>query len=309
MYNYHTLINDFLQYKQFLGFKYKTDKIVLNEIKKYLVSNNIEVITKEVTENYARINCNLTSNTIARNMGVFREFNKYLKLQKGIDCYQIPNKLYPQNHHNFTPYIFNHDEIKRIYSNLEVNLRIYSYYSFRTYPLIIKILYSTGMRIGEVLNLTLNDYDNEQGVFLLRNTKNNEERYVAISDSLNKEILEYCHKFYYNKNDNEKIFKITITHVEKYFRKVLKLSNINIIERKTVIHSLRHTFIVHNIEKAIENKQDLDVFLPILQAQVGHKSLESLAYYFHITNDLLNIVNKISEDKLGYLIREVDFNE
>ena len=44
---------------------------------------------------------NLNSNTIARNMGVFKEFCKYLSLQE-INCYQIPNKIYPQNHHNYT---------------------------------------------------------------------------------------------------------------------------------------------------------------------------------------------------------------
>ena len=62
MCNYHTLGNDFLQYKRFLGYKYKTDEIVIKEIIKYLENNNINIITKEIVEDYARINSNLSPN-------------------------------------------------------------------------------------------------------------------------------------------------------------------------------------------------------------------------------------------------------
>ena len=105
MYKYNTLILDFLQYKRNLGYKYRSEEIILKEIAKYLSNNDVTIITKEITEKYARNNENISQNTLARNMGVFREFNKYLLLND-IECYQIPLKLYPQNHHNFIPYVF-----------------------------------------------------------------------------------------------------------------------------------------------------------------------------------------------------------
>lgn len=156
MYDYNTLCDDFLQYKKFLGYKYGTDTVVIKQIKKYLIDNKIEKITKEVTEQYARLNQNLDANTIARNMGVFREFCLYLKIQN-VDCYQIPDKIYPQNHKKFIPYIFSHEEITKIYQNLnKVNISYqFSYYSKTVHPLIIKMLYQTGMRIGELLNIKI----------------------------------------------------------------------------------------------------------------------------------------------------------
>ena len=75
MQDYNTLFKEFIQYKHFCGYKYKTGEIVLKEIITYLIQNNIIKITKEVTLDYARINSNLSSNTIARNMGVFRTTN------------------------------------------------------------------------------------------------------------------------------------------------------------------------------------------------------------------------------------------
>ena len=311
MCNYNTIFDEFIQFKRFLGYKYKTDEIVINEIKDYLIKNNITKITKEVTEDYARINPNLSSNTIARNMGVFREFCHYLKYQKNIDCYQIPNKIYPQSHNNFIPYIFSYEEIKLIYSNLENPLKNYhySYYKQKAYPLVIKILYQTGMRIGELLNMKLENYDYELSIFKLTNTKNNEERYVAISEHLNEDINWFVTKFLYNKPKEEYIFAIHGNSVLLYFKKVLKVSSIKITDKGPRLHDLRHTFVVHNIDKAIKQNKDVNQILPIIMTQLGHKSLNSIAYYFHISKDILGTVNEISEKELGYLIPSIGENK
>lgn len=307
MREYNTIFDEFIQFKYFLGYKYKTDEIVIKEIKNYLIENNITKITKEVTENYARLNPNISSNTISRNMGVFREFCNFLKYQKGIDCFQIPNKIYPQSHNNFIPYIFSYKEIKLIYSNLDKPLKNYhySYYKQISYPLIIKILYQTGMRIGEVINIKLKDYNYELSIFKLTNTKNNEERYVAISDKLNEEINKFIAKFFYNKSNDEYIFKIHGNSAAEYFKKVLKLSNIKITDKGPRLHDLRHTYVIHNIDKVIKENKDINQILPIIMTQLGHKSLSSIAYYFHINKDILGIVNETSEEKLGYLIPSI----
>ena len=311
MYDYNTIFTEFIQFKHFLGYKYKTEEIQINTIKNYLIENNITKITKEVTETYARLNPNLSSNALARNMCVFRELCYFLKYQKNIDCYQIPTKIYPQNHNNFIPYIFSYKEIKLIYSNLNkpLNNYHYSYYSQICSPLIIKILYQTGIRIGELLNIKLENYYHELSAFKIINSKNNEERYVTVSDNLNEEINNFIKKFFYNES-NEYIFKLSHSTILNYFKKVLKLSNIKITDKKPRIHDLRHTFVVHNIDKTIKQKKDINQILPLLKAQLGHKSINSIAYYFHINKDILGTVNTISEKELGYLIPSIgDVNE
>ena len=72
--------------------------------------------------------------------------------------------------------------------------------------------------------------------------------------------------------------------------------------------NLRHTYVVHNIDKVIKTNKNINTILPILMAQLGHKTLDSLSYYFHISKDILGTVNKISEENLGYLIPKVDDN-
>lgn len=307
MYNYNTLGENFLQYKRFLGYSYKTEEVVIKEIVDYLTFNKIEEITKNVTQNYARNNQNIASNTLARNMGTFREFCIYLK-QQGIQCYQIPQKLYPQNHKNYTPYIFSHKEISRIYRNLNIPLQNYhySYYRQVVYPLIIKILYQTGMRIGEVLKLRIDDYNVEYGCFKLNNTKNDNERIIILSNDLKLELEQFLKKFSLAFRRNTLIFNVSQCVIENYFFNLLNLSNIPRNENSPRLHDLRHTFIVHRIQKYIEDGTDLNTILPILQVHVGHQSLNSLSYYFHLTKEILIDIKETSEKELNYLIPSLE---
>ena len=307
MQDYHTLSKAFLQQKQFLGYRYKTEGIVLKEIVTFL---NGREITKEVTEEYARINQNRHSNTIARNMGVLREFCKYLKTQ-GIDCYQIPEKIYPQNHKSYTSYIFSHKEIENIYQNLEETLKgyHYSYYQKLSYPLIIKILYQTGMRLGEVLSIQKQDYLIEDGCFHLKNTKNEQERYVFLPESLKQEMNFFLHKFQYQLEKESLIFSISSSTIEQYFYKVLKRSHIPRRENSPRVHDLRHTFVVHKIQEYVNAGKDINVMLPILQKHLGHQSLKALSYYFHLTKDILTDIKQISEEKFHDIIPDVKYEK
>lgn len=301
MYNYNTLISSFLQYKRSIGYKYKTDEIILKNIANFLIDNNVTEITRDITERFARINENINQNTLARNMNVFREFNKYLILNN-IDCYQISLKLYPQNHNNFLPYVFSCEEIKAIYSNLDYiyNSPNYNYYRKLLYPLIIKILYQTGMRIGELLNISINDY--KENYFILRNTKNSQDRKTMIPISLKAEIKKYYLKFYAQCNNDKLLFNAKRSVIEIYFKKVLKKSNIVLTDKGPRLHDLRHTFIVHTIEKFRKEGKNIDEMLPILQAHVGHQSLSSLAYYFHLNNDILTELKDFSNNNFNTII-------
>ena len=307
MQNYHTLSQSFLQQKRFLGYRYRTEEIVLKEIVLFL---NGREITKEITEEYARMNKNLRFNTIARNMGVLREFCKYLKIQ-GIDCYQIPGKIYPQNHKNYTSYIFSHQQIKNIYQNLELALKgyHYSYHQQLAYPLVIKLLYQTGMRLGEVLSIQKQDYLIEDGCFHLRNTKNNQERLVFLKENLKQEMNFFVYKFNHQWEKSSLIFSVSSSTIEKYFYKVLKLANIPRRENSPRVHDLRHTFVVHRIQEYVNEGKDVNVMLPILQKHLGHQSLNALSYYFHLTKEILGEIRMMSEEKFKDLIPEVTYEE
>ena len=194
--------------------------------------------------------------------------------------------------------------MKNIYNSLNsvLNSYRYNYYRKTIYPLIIKILYQTGMRIGEVLSLKINDYDIENGILYIKDPKNNMERLICLPKNIIVELNNYISKFNYLFTENNVIFNAKSNAIEKYFYKVLKEVNINRTNTGPRLHDLRHTFVVHRIEKYSKEQVDFNAMLPVLQAHLGHQSLSSLTYYFHMTKHILKDINRVSEEYFGYLI-------
>ena len=305
----------FIKQKRYLGYKYSSDEIILKEFIKLLKEKNIEIITKEVIEDYVKHNLNYKPTTVNRNISTIKEFCLYLKTQ-GIEVYQIPDKKYRRKKQKRIPYIFTKKEMSIIKENLNcINNYHYDYTSQKTYPLIIKILYQTGMRIGEVINLKIKDYSKEEKSFILTDTKNNKERLIYLTDNPNEEILKYHKKFHYQKRIDDYFFKqsngnkISVNRIEQYFYKILSLSNIKRTNEGPTLHCLRHTFIVHKIEEWINEGKDLDTMLKILQVYVGHESITSLEYYFQITKVMIDNIQKISDKKLSYIIPSIGDDE
>ena len=120
-----------------------------------------------------------------------RQFNAWLKAL-GIQAYQIPDKYMKKVHVAFKPYIFSVEElfkITEVSDHLKPCRRSSNYH--RVYPVLVRILIGTGMRIGEVLSLRIKDVDATNRLLVVYQSKNNVSRYVPMSDSLAAVTLDY----------------------------------------------------------------------------------------------------------------------
>ena len=110
-----------------------------------------------------------------------KQFLLYLRL-KGYDVVVVRDvKFHPTQ---FQPYIYSDDEVKRFFAVVD------SYYSSRNrkdaiqYPILFRILYSCGTRISETLYIQKRDVDLARGIIRLIETKNGEERFIALGKDL-----------------------------------------------------------------------------------------------------------------------------
>lgn len=177
-------------------------------------------------------------------------------------------------------------ELKDIYSDLELTKLIErpgmrSFSEFRNY-VIINFLLATGVRSNELLNIKLEDIDFEQGMIILRVTKNGKQRIVPISKSL--KILLYEYIDYRESNDishylfcsefGNKLHRGSLVHaITKYCRKrgVQKHS----------IHLFRHTFATKWILNGGDPFQ--------LQRILGHSTMKMVNRYINMTGEDLKI--------------------
>lgn len=238
----------------------------------------------------------------------------------GIECY-IPQTPKRGRQNDYIPYIYTHEEIKKIFSTSD-RLRVLNNKNCTpmfVIPALCRLLYSTGIRIGEALAIKNEDIDFENCVIYINKSKNGQQRLAAINDSLLKVLKDY--EYFRNKIPingvrlPQRNFFITqlgkpirYGSVQFWFGKILYFSG---IPKRTPpnlprIHDLRHTAAVHAMEKLVKDEMDIYCALPLISAFLGHKNIISTEAYVRLTHEMFPDLIKM-ENITSYVFPEVQY--
>jgi len=161
------------------------------------------------------------------------------------------------------PDILSIDEIRRMIKTT-LNLK---------HKLIIKLLYGTGLRVGEIVNLKKNDVEFEEGLIHVRLAKGKKDRFVKIPTSLDEDLGNYCKlnskKYLFESNRGG---KLTIKSVQKIVSNAAKKAK---IKKRVYPHLLRHSFATHLLEQGTD--------LRIIQKLLGHSDIKTTQIYTQIS--------------------------
>ena len=230
-------------------------------------------------------------------------------VRNGISAYYPPKAAIPKSVCNFIPYIFSHDEITSLFKEADkLKKERPQRWNYARFPTVIRLLYSTGLRIGEVANLVWQDVDFDSGVIKIRQGKFHKDRFVPLSVQMLKSLKKYSEQQVYVPDDY--VFPSatgTRSHHCTFYRcfhEVLKRIGIKYIPKKGPrLHDLRHTFAVHNLEKWLKSRENLQVKLPILADYLGHTSLLGTQKYLRLTPSIFPEIALRMEKSIGKLIR------
>ena len=244
-----------------------------------------------------------------------RQFSEFLNIL-GIESASVDPKYSKMVRIKFRPYIFTEDELNRIvYCADHLSPGRHSNEHVKVYPVIIRILIGTGMRIGEVIALRVSDIDTGNGVIKAVNCKNNVSRYIPLSDSLCEILLTYIRHKCFESFDSPLFISPYTQKAYSYdamrhmFKKIFISAGIYLPDGKTPnIHSIRHTFCTRSLSKMLSSGLNLYTAVPILSAYVGHVNLQDTERYIHFTEqDYLEFLQM--ESRLRWLIPEVSSYE
>lgn len=242
---------------------------------------------------------------------ILRQFCSFLCLL-GVNVASVPAKYMQTVRCEFRPYIFSDEEIQRLVSaadSLPSSKRTKTHQQI--YPVLVRMLIGTGMRIGEVLALTRGDVDPANGIVKVINGKNSVSRYVPVSESLKKVLASYAETI--DMSDEDKPFFIsaytgghlTYDAMKYMFPKMFKTAGIYTADNRTPnIHSIRHTFCTRSLEKMLDSGMDVYTAIPILAAYVGHVNYADTERYIHFTEQGYEDFIK-KEASLGNIFPEV----
>ena len=153
---------------------------------------------------------------------------------------------------------------------------------------ILALLYSSGLRIGELINLELRDIDMFRLQILIKNGKGRKDRYVMLAKSFLPLLKNYLTTY------KPAIYFIeSLTFGEKYsagsVRSFLKKSCLAAgIKKRVTPHTLRHSYATHLLENGVD--------IRYIQELLGHSRPETTMIYTHVaTKDLLRIESPLDK--------------
>lgn len=152
---------------------------------------------------------------------------------------------------------------------------------------VLSTIYSSGLRIGEVLNLRLNDIDTDRMQIHIKNAKGKKDRYVKMSKANYMVLKSYLHQYVpklylFEGPDNNRYSSSSIRQV---LGRACQKSG---IKKHVTPHTLRHSYATHLLELGID--------LRYVQAFLGHKKPETTMIYTHISTEKVdNLANPLDE--------------
>lgn len=280
MYMNKDYINEYIDYLK-IDKKYSlnTIKSYKNDLSKFVLFINDKDITclnkKDVISFIENEKLNdKSARTISHDLIVIKNFYKYLLKEQIIKVDPTIDIELPKLKKSL-PHTLSFDEIDKIL-DIELNDK----YSYRNKAM-LELMYSSGLRISELVNLKMQDIDLEDDIVRIYG-KGSKERIVPIGDYaikyLKKYIYEYRSSLMHNKVSdyiflNSRGDRISRQAMFKLIKKIIRDKN---IKKNVSPHTLRHSFASHMLENGAD--------LRSIQELLGHSDISTTQIYTHISN-------------------------
>lgn len=255
---------------------YKND---LEDFKEYLnlIKKDISEIDKKDAFNYLIFlsKKRLKPSSLRRKISAIRSFYKFLIREELIQIDPTQDLVFPKNEKKL-PQVLNVEEIEKLINAIDNNTL-----KGKRDRAIIELLYSSGLRVSEIINLKISDLDFENN-YLKCFGKGSKERIVPFGELAKTYIIDYLaerrklkieSEFLFINKKGEKLLRQQINNLLIRYSKKAKL------KKRVHPHMLRHSFATHLLERGAD--------LRSVQELLGHVDISTTQIYTHLTKDYL----------------------
>lgn len=255
-------LENFQREMQIRKFSQKTVKSYTFHLNRFLDFTNkpVKEITKEDIKNYlSYVASRSEPQTVRVTIAALKFFFNNILRKKmffGVEYPKRPFKL---------PTVLTKHEIRRM---IEATTN-------PKHRLLIKFAYGTGMRVGELVKVKINQLDLNEGLVYVKAGKGRKDRITIMPKSLVNELNDYLKT---RNTLNQYLFPGMQTNshlsprsVQKIINRTTKLAK---IQKDVTVHTLRHSFATHLLESGIDIRS--------IQKLLDHKKLETTSLYTNI---------------------------
>ena len=293
-------IKEYFDFRLSLGFAMRNTNYVFIEFDNFVFKkySNFHFITREMITEYIKTKNHLSFSSKNYRLALIRGFCKYL-YHKNTQNYIPEFRLIKSEKSKFKPYIFSHSEVQLILKKLKSPSK--RKINTASYVATVGLLYTTGLRVGEVCRLNLEDVDFRNKMLFIRRSKFYKSRLVPVSGSVVEVLKKYKLKRLgcFRATNQKEPFFVGVTGnrlhenlIGRQFRKAVKeLGITSVLQTNPRLHDLRHTFATRTLEEIYQKGKNPEIVLPILATYMGHVDLTHTQTYLHASQELLMVAS------------------
>lgn len=310
------IVDRYLQWKRTLGRQYLGVERILVSLLRFVHDNAATDLDQQLFDAWSNTFSELTANVRRNRQREVRNFCLYRQRAEP-DCFVPDINRFPRPCPHRAPVIFGSDAVADM---LAIAGQQRATPGSPLLPgvlrLAVVLLYTAGLRRGELLHLTLADADSVAGVLRIRESKFHKSRFVPLSPDACGELRAYlrqrlapplctspespllCHC------TRGRSRPYTGTGLSQGLQLLVRSADVQGTDgRRPRVHDFRHSFAVQALLRWYRQGADVQSNLPKLAMYMGHVSIVSTAYYLKWMPDLAVAASERFEARFGHLIR------
>ena len=273
---YYNKYLDYLQFERKLSkntiLSYQDN---LKRFEIFLNGQKITDLTRGDIEKYLEFNNKMAEKSRAHYLTVIKNFYEFLVLEDLINYNPCETIKQPKISQTLPIYLTEKE------TNQLLDIKLNTAFDYRNKTM-LELLYATGIRVSELVNLKLNNIDLENDLIRIMG-KGSKERISPITNEAEKYLIIYINKYrndLLKQKDSEYLFinnqgqKISR---QGFFKNLKKIAKKQGIEKEISPHTLRHSYATHLLNNGAD--------LRIIQELLGHSDISTTQIYTHLLNE------------------------
>ena len=282
-------LDEYLEYlkyqKAYSDYTIENYKNDILEFFEYLEKEKLNYLKIEYSDTrfylmYLKDTCKNNNTTIDRKLSSLRGFYKYMA-NEGVLSTNVFSLLNGPKKDKKLPRYFEYNELEELFDSIDTKTSL-----GQRDLLILELLYATGIRVGELVSIKVNDINKSNRTIVILG-KGNKERIVSYGeyceDILNKYLSNGRIELNVKGNDylllNHHGEELTERGIRYILNKLIKNTSIT---KSISPHMIRHSFATHLLNEGCD--------LITVQKLLGHESISATQVYTHVTTDRLKEV-------------------
>jgi integrase/recombinase XerD len=314
-----TAIARFVAHQRIFGRRYYTEEYVLRALHRFVARRHAPDLSAAVFEQWCAALAHLSPNTrrgrqlLARKLCLFRRRREPQCFVPDPTGFARPRPYRP-------PVIVTSAQVASLLRAAD-KLVPSQHFPLRAavMRMAIVLLYTAGLRRGELIRLLLADVDAHNGILRIRESKFHKSRWVPLSPDACRELRSYLRQRLKAPYDQRPTAPFLCNGSSSYgrigwqaytgaaiwqgFRTLFDKAGIRDAQgRRPRLHDMRHSFAVEALCRCYREGGDVQTHLPKLALYMGHVSIVSTAYYLHFIPEVAALASERFDRRYSHLI-------